>query len=45
MSYRTPDSYFFLEFETSDSKKYKVKAIWDSAVYVRESKGYLPRFY
>lgn len=28
------------------SRKYKVKAIWNSAIYVKKSKsGYLPSFY
>ena len=27
------------------SKKYKVEAIWDSAVYIRESESHLPRLY
>lgn len=35
-----------IEFEVGDSKKYKVKAIQNSAIYVKESKsGYLIRFY
>ena len=35
-----------LDFEAGDSEDYKVEAIWDSAVYVMESKsGYLPRLY
>ena len=28
-----------------NSKKYKVEAIWDSAIYVREAKGYLSELY
>ena len=36
-----------LEFDTGnqDSKKYKIKAIQDSAVYARESEGHLPDLY
>ena len=36
-----------IEFDTGDddSGKYKVEAIWDSTVYVRESEGHLPRLY
>ena len=35
-----------MELETNDSKKYKIEAIYDSAIYARESKsGYLLRFY
>ena len=34
-----------LDFEAGDSKKSKVKAIWDSAVYAKELKGYLPELY
>ena len=35
------------ELDTSDDKsgEYKVEAICNSAVYVRESAGYLPRLY
>ena len=32
-----------MEFDASDNKEYKVEAIWDSAVYVKESEsGHLP---
>ena len=34
-----------LNFETGNSKEYKVEAIWDSTVYARESKGHLPGLY
>lgn len=36
-----------LEFEVNDKgKEYKVKQIWDNAVYAKKSVGdYLPRFY
>ena len=35
-----------LELDAGDKKKYKVKIIWDSAVYARESKsGYLSGIY
>ena len=35
-----------LEFEPGDDKEYEVEAIWDSAVYARESEsGYLPGLY
>ena len=35
-----------IEFNTYDnSRKYKVEAIWNNAVYIKESKGYLPRLY
>ena len=34
-----------LEFEAGDSKKYKVEAIWDSAIYARESEDHLPGLY
>ena len=36
-----------MEFDTSNDKEnYKVKAIWDSAVYARESEsGHLPDLY
>ena len=35
-----------LEFKASNSKKYKVEAIWDSAVYASESEsGQLPGLY
>ena len=34
------------EFKPGDDKEYKVEAIWDSAVYARESEsGHLPGFY
>ena len=32
--------------DNNDSEEYKVEAIWDSAVYVKESEsGHLPGFY
>ena len=34
-----------LEFEAGDSKKYKVEAIWDNAIYANNGKGYLPGLY
>ena len=35
-----------LEFDASNSKEYKVKAIWDNAVYAMESEsGHLLGFY
>ena len=34
-----------LKFETGKSKKYKVEAILDSAVYVNKTKGYLSGLY
>ncbi len=34
-----------IELNKGDRKKYKVKVICDSAVYVRESESYLPGFY
>ena len=35
-----------LDFEASNSKEYKVEAIWDSAVYANKSEsGHLPDFY
>ena len=34
------------EFQPGENKEYKVEAIWDSAVYARESElGYLPGLY
>ena len=33
------------EFKAGNSKKDKVKAIWDSAVYANERKGHLPGLY
>ena len=33
------------EFEPGDDKKYEVKATWDSAVYTKETDGYLPELY
>lgn len=36
----------WLEFENDNNeKKYKVKAICDSMIYIKESKGHLPSFY
>ena len=34
-----------LDFEADNSKMYKVKAIWDSVVYVRKLEGHLPELY
>ena len=34
-----------LDFEAGNSKEYKIEAIWDSAVYTRESENYLPELY
>ena len=34
-----------LEFEFGNSKKYKVKAIWDTAVYVNKAESHLPGLY
>ena len=34
-----------LSVSNKDSKKYKIEAIWDNAVYVRKSKGHLLGFY
>ena len=34
-----------LEFETGNSKKYEVEAIWNSAVYANKAKGHLPGLY
>ena len=34
-----------LDAGNNENRKYKVKAICDSAVYARESKGYLPELY
>lgn len=35
-----------LKFDSnSDGKKYKIKAIWDSVIYIRKSEGYLLEFY
>ena len=34
-----------LDFEAGDSKKYKVEAIWDSAVYARKLEGHLLGLY
>ena len=34
------------KFETgNNANKYKVEAIWNSAVYIKELKDYLPGFY
>ena len=33
------------KLDASNSKEYKVEIIWDSAVYTKESEGYLPGFY
>ena len=43
---RVEDNVTQLEFEAGDNAKYKVEAIWDSAVYARESEaGHLPGLY
>ena len=34
-----------LELETCNNKKYKIEAIWDSAIYANETKSYLPSLY
>ena len=34
-----------IEFEAGNSKKYKVQAIWDSAVYTNKAEGHLLGFY
>ena len=34
-----------LDFEAGNNKEYKVEAIWDSAVYAKESKSHLPGLY
>ena len=34
-----------VDFETGNREEYKIKAIWDSAVYTRESEGYLLGLY
>ena len=34
-----------LDFEVGNSKEYKVKAIWDSAIYAKESEGHVPGLY
>ena len=34
-----------LEFKAGDSKKYKVEAISDNAVYAKEAEGHLPGLY
>ena len=34
-----------LEFEASNSKKYKMKAIWESAIYANKAESYLPYLY
>ena len=33
------------KFEASNSKEYKVEAIWDSVVYVNKANGHLPGLY
>lgn len=30
-----------IKLDAGNSKKYKIKAIWDNHIYARESKGYL----
>ena len=34
-----------LEFETSNSKNYKIESIWNSAVYANKAKGHLLSLY
>ena len=34
-----------MELDTGNSKKYKVEAIWDSAIYAKESESHLPGLY
>ena len=34
-----------LEFEAADSKKYKVEAIWNSAVYANKEESHLSGLY
>lgn len=34
-----------LDFENGNNDEYKVEEIWDSVVYVKEIKYYLPGFY
>ena len=34
-----------LEFKAGDSKKYKVKVIWDSAVYANKAENHLLSLY
>lgn len=37
---------FQLKFEVNDKgKKYKVKKMWDSVIYAKESKNHLPGLY
>ena len=33
------------EFEAGDNKKYKVEAIWDSVIYIKEADRHLPELY
>ena len=33
------------EFETNNSKKYKIEAVWNSIVYTNKAKSYLPDLY
>ena len=33
------------EFETGNSKEYKVETIWNSAVYANKAKSHLPGIY
>ncbi len=42
---RVNETIFQLQFEQGDSGGYEVKAIWNSAIYARESKGELPGLY
>lgn len=36
---------FQQELKESNSKKYEVETIWDSEIYVKNSKGYQPDLY
>lgn len=42
---RKRQEFLVLEFETSNNKKYKVEAIWDSVVYVKKVDRYLLELY
>lgn len=42
---RKRQEFLVLEFETSNNKKYKVEAIWDSVVYVKKVDKYLLELY
>lgn len=34
-----------LELNTGNSNKYKIKVIWNNAIYAKKSKNQLPEFY